>query len=209
MSTENPTTPKDGRTAVPPTEYWREVQSHTGGEPEEEESAPSQAGPKATEEDKRGHVLKRRVQIVVPATMVVFAAALGWIVVPALVGGGSAPQSRPTPAGSSAKARKPDAGRASRTRWVREPGESNERARSPQRRAVLGVPHDRYHAGPRHPSPQPASPEPDAPSRLPASGATSPEGVSEPTEPAPPTPRGPKEEPGVRDGATESTEFGL
>jgi hypothetical protein len=33
--------------------------------------------------------------------------------------------------------------------------------------------------------------------------------VSEPTEPAPPTPRGPKEEPGVRDGATESTEFGL
>jgi hypothetical protein len=203
MSTEKPTTPKDGRTAVPPTEYWREVQGHTGTEPEEEASAPSKVGPKATEEDKRGHVLSRNVRIVVPATLVVFAAALGWIVVPALVGGGSAPQSRIAPADSPAKAPQPHAGRPSRTRWVREPGEPNESARPPHRHAALGAPRERRHARPRHPSP-----ELDAPSQVPASGATPPEGVPVPSEPAPP-PSEPKEKPGVRDGATESTEFGL
>jgi hypothetical protein len=132
------------------------------------------------------------------------AVALAWIVVPALVGGGSTPQSRSTPGGL--KAGKAGGERSSRTRWAREPGEA---ARPRRRRTAASAPHARHHVHSRNKFQHPARPPSENPSRPPASGAAPPEPAPEPSAPAPPPPSEPAGKPGLRDGATESTEFGL
>src|SRR5262245_50888821 len=181
MSTQKPTAPKDSTTALSPTEYWRDVQSHTGSKPDAE-SAPSQVAPAAVNEGKRGHVLSRRARFAVAGVIVVFAAALGWIAASALLGGDSAFQTPTSPA----KARQPGTRRTSRTRWVREPGEPNQSDPSSRRHAVPDGPPERHRARPRHSSSTPATPEPRHPSKPPAVAAT-PEPAPEPGEPAPPT----------------------
>ncbi len=203
MSTEKPTTPKDDTTQVSPTEHWLEMEVRTGGEAVDDESATSPNQPKGTEEKGRKRVLSQRARIVVVAALIALGAALAWIVVPALVGGGSTPQSRHAPGGL--KARKASGERSSRTRWVREPGQA---ARPHRRRTAPAASHVRHHAQPRHEPRPPASPPQDIPSQPPASGAA-PEPAPEPSAPAPPPPSESAGKPGLRDGATESDEFGL
>lgn len=203
MSTEKPTTPKDDTTAPSPTDYWREKEALAGGASDAEVET-SQVESKNTEGEGRKRALTRHARIIAAVVLAVLVVALAWVVVPVLVGGGSTPP-RPRPASGilPAKERRTDGRGSGRTRWVREPGEPNESTRSPQRHAVLGAPRERHRARLRHPSPQPASPESDAPSQSLESGTAPPEPVPEAGEPEP------KGKPGLRDGATESTEFGL
>jgi hypothetical protein len=207
MSTEKPTTPKDGTTAVSTADHWRELEGRTGGAPDAEgELATTQLEPKDPEEKGRKRALSRRARTAIPAALIAFAVALAWIVVPALVGGDSARRSQPAPEVLPAKARKADKRRSSRARWVKEPDEG---AQPRQRRTALGTPHVRRHTHPQHEPRRPDPPPPGAPSQPPASGTTPPEPASEPSAPAPPPPSEPKGNPGLRDGATESAEFGL
>lgn len=205
MSTEKPTTPKDGAPALSPEEHWCELQVRAGGESDaHDEITTSQVKSEDTAEVGRHRALTRRARIVVAAALTVLAVALAWIVVPTLVGGGSTPRSRPTPGGL--KAGKAGGGRSSQTRWVREPDQA---ARPRRRRTATSAPHVRHHAQPRHELQRPAPPPSDDPSQPPASGAAPPEPAPEPSAPAPPPPSEPAGKPGLRDGATESTEFGL
>lgn len=207
MSTEKPTTPQDGATALSPEEHWRELEGRTGGASDAEGAvATSQVEPEDPEGEGRKRVLSRRARIAIPAALIAFAVALAWIVVPALVGGGSTPQSRPTPGDLPAKAGKAGGGRSSRTRWVREPDQA---ARPRRRLTATSAPRVRHHAHPRQELQRPAPPPSDDPGRPPASGAAPPEQAPEPSAPALPPPSEPAGKPGLRDGATESTEFGL
>lgn len=204
MSTEKPTTPKDDTTQVSPTEHWREMEVRTGSEPNTDGEAVASKGEPEGDGEKRGRgSLPRRARFLVAAALIVFAAGFAWIVVSALVGGGSTPQSRHTPGGL--KAGKASGERSSRTRWVREPDQA---ARPQRRRTAPAASHVRHHAQPRHEPRPPASPPQGIPSQPPVSGAAS-EPAPEPSAPAPPPPSEPAGKPGLRDGATESTEFGL
>jgi hypothetical protein len=202
MSMEKPTTPKDGAEAVSAVEHWRELEGRTGGAPDTEgEIATSQVEP---EEEGRKRVLLRPARTAIAVALTAFALALAWVVVGALMGGGSARRSQSAPPVLPAKARKADKQRPSRARWVKEPDESSQPR---QRPTALGAPQVRRRVrpqhGPRHPVPSPpvVSSQPPASSPTPAKPAPAPE----PSAPAPPPPA----KPGLRDGATESAEFGL
>lgn len=200
MSANKSTTPQDGTAAISPTEHWREVEARTGvASDASDEVEASQVESEATEEELgRARVLPRRSRIVVAAALTVLAVGLAWVVVPALVGGGSTPRSRSTPGDLPAKAGR---GRSSWTHWVREP-DANPR---PRRRSALGAPQGRRRTHPRHTRPNPVPPPSDDPSQPPATDTAPPD----PSAPAPPRQVEPKEKPRLRDGATESTEFGL
>jgi hypothetical protein len=201
MSANKPTTPKDDTTVPSPTDYWREKEALAGGSSGDEVEA-SQVESEAIEEEfGRTRVLPRPTRIVVAAVLTVLAVALAWVVVPALVGGGSTSQSRSAPGGLPAKTGKAGRGRSSRTRWAREP-DANSR---PRPRSALGARRGGRRTHPRHARRHPSPPPPDDPIQPPASGTAAPE----PSAPAPPPQAEPKEEPRLRDGATESTEFGL
>ena len=207
MSAKEPTTPKDGAAAVSAAEHWRELEGRTGDAPDTEgELATSGVEPEGTEEEGRKRVLSRRARVAVAALLIAFGLAPAWIVVPALVGEGSTRRSRSTPGALPSKARRADRRGSGRTRWVREPDAS---AQPRQRRTPLGAPQGKRRAHPRHGPPSSASPAPEAASRPPASGTTPSEPLAEPSEPAPPSASKPKGKPGLRDGATESAEFGL
>lgn len=198
MSANKPTTPKDDTTAPPPSGYWREKEVLMGGAPDAEgEVETSQGESAATEEVRRRHVLSRRAGIAASAALAVFAVALAWIIVPVLVEQGSTSRSRPIPGGSPAKARKAERGKSNATRWVREP----EAGTQPRRgHAAAGTPRSRHHARLRGEQ-RSAPAEPAAPSQPP-------ESMPAPSAPAP-SPASEPEKPRLRDGATESEEFGL
>jgi hypothetical protein len=200
MSANKPTAHQDDTTAPSPTDYWREKEALAGG-PSDDEVEASQVDSKNTEGGGRKRALTRHARIVAVAVLAVLTVALAWVVVPALVGGGSTPQSRPAPEVVHAKAGKADRRGSGRTRWVREPDASPR----PRRRHAPEARQVRRRAHPLHQPRRPASPPPEPPSQPPASVTTPPE----PSSPATPPPAEPKEKPGLRDGATESAEFGL
>jgi len=205
MSAKKPTTPQDEATSISPTEHWRELEGRTGGpsDADDEVEAP-QAETADAGEAGRKRALPRRARIGVAAVLAVSAVALAWIAVPALVGRGSTPQSRSTPGDLPAKVGKASGGRSSRTRWAREPDET---ARLRRRRTATSAPYARHRAA-QHKLQRPDGPPSEDLSQPPASGAAPPEPAPEPSAPAPPAP-GEPDRAGLRDGATESAEFGL
>lgn len=191
MSADKPTTPEDGTTVVSPEEHWLELQARVGGEPEvEDEPSTSQGEAKGAKETGKRSPL-HRARPLLPAVSIAFAVALAWVIVPALVGGGSARRYRSTPVNAHAKLRKAEGRRPSRARWVKDPAES---PGAPHKRTAPAR-HARRHAlprrEPRRPAPPPAQPAPEA------------------SVPAPPPASEQKSSSGPRDGATESTEFGF
>lgn len=202
MSTEKPTAPKENTSVVSPSEHWQELRARAGGEPEtDEEVAASRGEPEGDREEKEKISLSRRARFLVATALIVLAAALAWVIASALVGGGSTQRSRPASDVVHAKTPKTVGERTSRARWVREPDEA---ARPRRTHTTPAAPHVSHRAHSRH-GPRPLGPPPEEPGQPPASGAAPPEqGV-----PAPSAPEEPEEKPGLRDGATESTEFGL
>jgi len=199
MSAE-PTTPDDGDPADAPTDFWRGVEGQTRGEPDaKSKSTTAQVRPEG-EKGRRERVLSRPTRIAAGAGLLTLAVVLAWVVVPALIGGGPTSGRRPASGALPAKARDADKRGPDRTRWAREPGASSQprRRHAPEARQVRRRAHPRHE--PSHPAPPPESP---------ASGSPPPEPAPELSPPAPPPPAEPKEEPGLRDGATESEEFGL
>jgi hypothetical protein len=207
MSTKKPTTPKGKPAALSPAEHVRGLQVRSGVEPDiEEDPTTSQVEPEGEKEEGQKGSPPRRTRLVVSVALIVFAAVGASIAVTASMRGSSTQRPRSAPGAPQTKAQKPDGRRSGRTRWVREPGESVPRR---HRRAAPASPHVRHKPRssrePRRPAPTPS----DAPSRPPAPGASLPESALVPSAPAPPPPSEPKEGPHSRDGATESTEFGL
>lgn len=207
MSAEEPTTPEEQTTKVSVAKSWKELEGRTGGDAiEDEKSAPSQITSEGKEEGWRKRLLSRRTRLVVAGALAVLAVALGSIAVATLVGGGHAPRSRPRSGAVHAKTREAKKRRSGRARWVREA----EGGRRPRQRRTEPSPHrarrrDRPRRKYRRPAQQPAS----APAQPPESVPASPEPSPAPSAPAPTAPSEPEQEPGLRDGATESTEFGL
>jgi hypothetical protein len=204
MSAEKPTTPKERTAAASPVEEdWDELEGRTGATAiEDEKPTPSQIEPEGNEEDRRKRVLSRRVRLVVAGALAVLAVALASIVFAALVGRDSVPRPQPQSGTVHAKRQGADGRRSSRARWLKE---ADGRRRSRQGRAAPGAPRAGRHIDSRRRTGHPVQQPPQAPTQSPESGATSPE----PSVPAPDAPSEPKEEPGLRDGATESSEFGL
>ena len=207
MSSENPTTPKDRTTTTSPVEHWDTLQARAGTQPNvaERVDAP-QVEPEGTKEERR-RSLSRRARFAVTAVLGAFAVALALVLVSALVGAGSTrPLPQSAPGVAHTKAPRTDGRSSSRTRWMSEPEES---APPPHASPRATAPRARRHARPRPDSVAPVPPEPSAPNSPPPSGAAPPESPPEPGTPAPAAPSEPKEKPGLRDGATESIEFGL
>jgi hypothetical protein len=203
MSAEKPTTPEERTAAVSPIEDWDELEGRTGATAiEDEKPTPSQIEPEGNEDDRRKRVLSRRVRLVVAGALAVLLVALASIVFAALVGRDSGPRSQPQSRAVHAKRQRADGRRSSRARWLKE---ADGRRRSRQRRTAHGAPRAGRHVNPRRRTGHPAQQPPQAPTQSPESDTTSPE----PSAPAPAAPSEPKEEPGLRDGATESSEFGL
>ena len=206
MSTEKPTE-ADGAPKGPPAEFWGGVIDQTKREPQAGgEPARAQDGPEV-EKGWRERTRSRPARIAAGAALLALATALAWVVVSVLVGGDSTTRPRPSAAPLPTKGRRAEKQGSGRTRWVREPGAS------PRRRRMHGpqAPQARRDAHPRPQPPRPAPPPPEAPSQPPASGPApaEPPPAPEPSAPEPPPPDEPKEKPGIRDGATESNEFGL
>ena len=207
MSAKEPTAPKVGTAAVSPAEHWRELEGRTAGPAiEDEKSAPSQGESKGNEEDGGKRVLARRVRLVLAGVLAVLVVALASIVVAALEGRDSVPRSQPRSGAVHAKRRKAERPKWSRARWLKE-ADRNPRPR--QRRTAHGALHAGRHVHRRRRTPRPAQQPAEAPTQSPESAVTPPAPPPEPSAPAPSAPSEPKEGPGLRDGATESTEFGL
>lgn len=205
MSAEGPTAPEDGAAAVAAADHWRELEGRTGGAPDTE-SGPATPQVESGEKKRRKRVLPRRARIATPVALAAIAVALAWIVFGALTGEGSTPRPQSAPEALPTKAHRADQREPSRARWVREPDEGAQRKQMP---TPPGAPRLRRRIHPRHQPPRPAPAQPDTPTQPPASGAAPPEPAPEPSEPAPPPPAEPVGKPGLRDGATESAEFGL
>jgi len=208
MSTEEPTTPKGNTVSLRPAEHWSDLQVRSGAEPgtEEELTTPQVELDGEKEQGQKGS-RSRRARLLVPLALVVFATALAGIVVLALRGGGDTPQrASSAPEAVHPKGRESEERRSDRTRWVREPGESAPQA---HRRAAPVSPRARHNPRSPHERRQPAPAPSDAPSQPSAPEASLPESAPVPSAPAPAAPSEPREEPPIRDGATESTEFGL
>jgi hypothetical protein len=200
MSAEEPTTPRDDAVAVAAADHWRELEGRTGGAPDTE-SGHTTPQVESGEEKRRKRVLPRRAKIAIPVVLIVFAMAPAWIVVGALTGKGSTPRPQSASGALPANAHRANQRGPSRARWVREPDE----ATRSRRRHTTPAPRVRRHARQRH---EPSHSSPEIPTQPPASGAAPPEPAPEPSPPAPP-PAEPTGKPGLRDGATESAEFGL
>jgi|GEM_PF-6581449 len=200
MSTENPTTPKEEPPEFRADDPWKDTEVRTGvaPEPEVEPATPQDEG-KGPEEGKPKSAPSRRVRLAAPIAVAAFAVALAAIVVPALIGD-SSPHSRPTHRALPAKAHRPDGQGTGKTRWVREPDAS---PRPRQGRPMPDAPRGRRRAHPRHES---APAESDVQSQVPAADAAPSESAPEPSSPSAGEP---EEDSRLRDGATESEEFGL
>lgn len=207
MSAEEPTTPEEPTTKVSVAKTWKELEGRTGGDViEDQKSAPSQIKSKDKEEGGRKRLLPRRTRLVVAGVLAVLVVALGSIAVATLVGGGHARRSGPRSGAVHANRREAKKRRSGRARWVREAGESR---RPRQRRTEHGPQRLRRHDRPRRKPRRPAQQPPGTPAQPPESVPASPEPSPAPSAPAPTAPSEPKEGPGLRDGATESSEFGL
>jgi hypothetical protein len=205
MSAKEPTAPKDSAAAVSPAEHWRELEGRTAGPTIDEKSTLSQVEPEDdAKEHRRRRGVSRRARFAALASLVI-AVAPAWVVVLASVTGESASRSPDTRGVVHA-----EPGKAERRSWslARRAKGAGEIPRLRQRRTARRTPRAGRHTHPRWEPRRPAPPA-EAPSRSPASGATPPELTPEPSAPAPVAPSEPKEAPGLRDGATESTEFGL
>ena len=206
MSAEKPTTPEERTAAASAVEEdWDELEGRTDATAiEDEKPTPSQIEPEGNEEDRRKRVLSRRVRLVVAGALAVLVVALASIVFAALVGRDSVPRPQPQSGAVHAKRQRADRRGSSRARWLKE---ADGRRRSRQGRAARGRPRARRQARPRR---NPAQQPTDAPAHQPPESApTSPEPAGAPSVPAPAAPSEPKQKPGLRDGATESAEFGL
>ena len=208
MSAEEPTTtPEERIAAVSHVKTWDELEGRTGGTAiEEEKSAPSQGESKGNDGNGRKRVLSRRVRFVGAGVFAVLVVALASIIVAALVGRDSVPRSQPRSGAVHAKGRRAERRRASRARWFKEADGS---PRPRQRRTAHGAARAGRHVHRRRRTPRPARQPAEAPTQSPESAAALPAPPPEPSAPAPPAPSAPKEGPGLRDGATESSEFGL
>jgi hypothetical protein len=207
MSAEEPTAPEERTTKVLPAKHWLEMEGRTGGAAiEDEKSAPSQIEPKGKEGDGRKRVLSRRARLIVTGVLAVLVVTLALIVAAALMGGDAARRSRPRSGAVHAKGQEAEKRRSDRARWVREAGGS---PRSRARRTPPGRSRARRHARPRHNPRRPAQQPAASPAQPPESVSASPEPTPTPSAPAPAAPSEPQQEPGLRDGTTESTEFGL
>lgn len=206
MSAEKPTTSNGDVPADSVTDFWDGVEGQTRGEPEAGgEPTTPQAKPEG-EKGWRKRVLSRPARVAAGAALFVLAVALAWVVVPTLMREGSAPRPRPATGALPAKARKADKRGSGRTRWVREPDASPR----PRQTHEPETPRSQRRTRLRHEPSRPAPPPPESASQPPASGAAPPPPVPTPGPSSPaPTSTEPKEEPGIRDGATESDEFGL
>jgi hypothetical protein len=207
MSAEEPTTPEERTPKVSPAKTWKELEGRTGGDAiEDEKPAPSQIKSKDKEENGRKRLRSRRARFGVAGFLAVLVVTLASIVVASLVGGDPARRSRPPSGAVHAKRREAEKQRVGRARWVREAGRSS---RPRQRRTAPGRSRARRHVRPRHKPRRPAQQPATSPAQSPESVPASPERAPAPSAPAPAAPSEPKQEPGPRDGATESTEFGL
>jgi len=205
MSTEEPTAPEESSTTkASPEEDWNVLEGRTGSTAiEDEKPAPSQSETKRKEQ--RGkRVLSRHRRLVVGAGLAVLVVSLASFAVAAWLGGDHARRSRPRSGAVHAKRQEAPRRRSGRVRWVREAGES---PRPRQGRTALRRPCARRHARPRRKPRRPAHREAELPTQPPEPAP--PEQPPEPSAPAPAAPSAPKERPGLRDGATESSEFGL
>lgn len=206
MSAEEPTRPEEHTTASSPVETWDELEGRTGGTAiEDEKSAPSQGESKGNEEDGRKRVLSRRVRLVA-GVLAVLVVALASIIVSALEGRDSVPRSQPQSGAVHAKGRKAERRKSSRLQWLKEVDGSPPPR---QRRTAHGAPRAGRHVHRQRRTPRPVQQAAEASTQSPESAATLPAPPPEPSAPAPSAPSEPKEGSGLRDGATESSEFGL
>jgi len=205
MSAEEPITPEDRTTALSSVKTWRELEDRTGGDvSEDEKAAPSQIESESEKEKGRKHVFSRHTRFVAAGVVAILAVALAGIAVAGLAGEDHTRRSTPRSGRVHAKRREAQRRRSGRVRWAREVGES---PRPRQGRTALRLPCARHHARPRRKPRRPAHREAELPSQPPEPAP--PEQPPEPSAPAPAAPSAPKERPGLRDGATESSEFGL
>jgi hypothetical protein len=204
MAAEEVTPPKDETPTMPAAKDWDAIRARLEGA-SVAEGEPTPEVSKSEAAEKKIRTLSRRARIAIPALLFTAAVALIWIVVPGLVGGGSMRQSQPASGALPANARKARR-RSSPTRWVKE----SDAGTQPQRgRTVPGVSRAGRRTHPRNEPPRSVPAAPKTPSQPPASGTAPSEPPAEPSEPAPPPTAEPAEKPGLRDGATESAEFGL
>jgi hypothetical protein len=201
------TTPTDSHDeAVRAAEHWRELEGRTACTPEIEDE-PQAPKPGVEERVKTGQKSDRSrcVRLAAPVAVTIFAALLAWIIVPVLVGSKSTGRSRSEPGTARVKARKAGGPESSRARWLKEPSESPPREGGPTKNRAhhaMRHPHSSLEP-PRAASPSPTQIQPPAPVTSPPRPAT------EPSATAPSAPSEPERSPRPRDGATESTEFGL
>lgn len=204
MSADEPTAQKDGSAAPSTTDFWGEKEALMSGPPDDA-AEPAQVEPQGNEARRGRRPLSRRARVFAAAVLAVPSVALAWIVVPALVGGGSTPPSRSAAEEPPPQQGRPGSGRSA-ARWAREPGRSAGSRRRHGRSATRQPSHRPF---PRRETRRPPSPRSAEPSRSPAPAPPPSEPAPEPTAPA--LPPESEEEGGfhLRDGATESAEFGL
>jgi len=202
MSAEEPTTPDAHTTKVSHVRTWRELEGRTGGDAiEDERSTPSQIKSKGKEEKTGKHLPSRRPRFVIAGGLAVFVVALVSIAFVTLVGGDHTRRSRPRSRAAHAKEREARKRRPGRARWVREAGGGHPPR---QRHAEPRPQRPRRQYRPRHRHRRPAQQPATSPAQPPESAPAHPEPA-----PAPAVPSEPEQERGLRDGATESMEFGL
>jgi len=209
MSAEEFTTSGGHTTGASPEGEWRELEGRAGGTAVEgEESTSSQVVSAANDKDRRRPVFSLRARLRVAGALGVVAMASAAMVVVALVGGGPERRPRARSGETHAKGREAGRRRSSRARRAEETGGS---PRSRYRRHGHAPPHAGRHAHPRPKTRPPVERSTEAPNQPPAYGAASQTPAPEPSAPmpTPAAPSAPEEGPGLRDGATESTEFGL
>jgi hypothetical protein len=208
MSAEEPTTPGDGSTTkVSPEEDWNALECRTGGTAtENEKSSPSQA--ESEDEEKKGPERRRsrRVRPLLAMASALIVVALASIAAAALVGGDTGHGLRPRSRAVHVKSQEAAKRRSSRARWA---GGASGSLRTRREREGHGLSRAGRHAHRRRKPRSPTKQAADIPGEPPVYGSTAPEPPPQPSTPASRAPSAPKQEPGLRDGATESTEFGL
>ena len=208
MPAEKPTTPDESTPKASPEEHWNVLEGRTGGTATGGgKSAPPQIKAVGTEEKGPKHLRSRRTRFGVAAGLAALVVALASIGVATLVGRDHGGRSRPRSRAVHAKRREAEKRRSGRAGWVKEAGGSPR-----PRQGRTGPRSSRtQRATPGHDARPAALPRPrvEVPTQPPESVAAPPEQPSEPSAPAPADPSARNERPGLRDGATESTEFGL
>lgn len=204
MSAEEPTTHEERTPRASVVKPWKELEDRTGGDVREAEtSTPSQIESQGNEGGRRKRLASRRARLLLAGVLAVLVAAPALIAIASLTGAGSAPRLEPRSGAVHANEQKTKRRSSGRAPWVREAGKS---PRPRQKRAAPAQSRARRHVQPRD-KPRRAARRPE--------GAVGPPSESVPASPEPtpapiaPAPSEHEEGPGLRDGATESTEFGL